>query len=184
MSGGQALCADCAECAHLFAKGFVCMDYGSGRRILHGFKYGGRAYYGESVAQIMYDRICGEMPEADMLLPVPMYGKKERKRGYNQADVAGRLLARKLGLPYEDALLRRVRGTAAMSRLKAEERAANVRGAFAVAPGGESRLAGRRVMLVDDIFTTGSTVDACAETLLAGGAKAVYFIVLAAGAGV
>jgi ComF family protein len=110
-----------------------------------------------------------------------MYAKKERKRGYNQADVAGRQLARLLALPYDRTLLERTRDTRVMSSLSAEERGANVKGAFALARGREDAVRGLRVMLVDDIFTTGSTINACAEALLAACAASVRFIVFAAG---
>ncbi|MDR2089880.1 MAG: double zinc ribbon domain-containing protein [Clostridiales Family XIII bacterium] len=120
----------------------------------------------------------------DLLLPVPMYAKKERKRGYNQADIAGRLLARLLAVPYDGKLLERIRDTHVMSNLSAEERGANVKGAFALARDREDAVRGLRVMLADDIYTTGSTLDACAEALLAAGAASVRFIVFAAtGAG-
>ncbi|MDR1573341.1 MAG: double zinc ribbon domain-containing protein [Clostridiales Family XIII bacterium] len=203
--GPQKLCADCADGGgHLFEKGFACAEYADCRPILHGFKYGGRAYYGAQIARILYDRLLygeragadgseGEAPgvesaaeagplRIDLLLPVPMYKKKERKRGYNQADIAGRELARLLALPYAANILERTRNTSVMSGLSGEERGANVKGAFALARGREDAVRGLRVMLVDDIFTTGSTIDACAETLLAAGAASVRFIVLGAGA--
>jgi ComF family protein len=186
--GARSLCADCAEGGHLFEKGFACVRYADCRAVLYGFKYGGRAYYGAHIARIMYDRlqwagaVQGEPHGAELLLPVPMYGKKERKRGYNQADLAGRLLARLLALPYDGTLLVRTRDTRVMSSISAEDRGANVKGAFALARGREEAVRGLRVMLVDDIFTTGSTIDACAEVLLAAGAVSVRFIVFAAGA--
>jgi ComF family protein len=186
--GARTLCADCAAGGHLFEKGFVCVRYADCRAVLHGFKYGGRTHYGAHIARIMYDRLLwaraarGESPGADLLLPVPMYGKKERKRGYNQADLAGRRLARLLALPYDGTLLVRTRDTRVMSSLSAEDRGANVQGAFALARGRGDAVRGLRVMLVDDIFTTGSTIDACAEVLLAAGAASVRFIVFAAGA--
>jgi ComF family protein len=205
--GPRALCADCADDTgggHLFEKGFACVEYADCRAILHGFKYGGRAYYGAQIARVMYDRLlygvlCDGLAEdgsgapadirapverlrVDLLLPVPMYKKKERKRGYNQADIAGRELARLLARPYAADILERTRNTSVMSGLSGEERGANVRGAFALARGKEDAVRGLRVMLVDDIFTTGSTIDACAETLLAAGAVSVRFIVFATGA--
>jgi ComF family protein len=178
----QTLCADCADGGHLFEKGFACAEYADCRAIIHGFKYGGKTYCGEDIARIMYDRLAGEASPAELLLPVPMYKKKERKRGYNQADIAGGQLARMLALPYDKGLLERTRNTGVMSSLSAEERGANVKGAFAVVCGRGDAVRGRRLMLVDDIFTTGSTIDACAEALLSAGAASVRFIVFAAGA--
>jgi ComF family protein len=201
LMGGDAprkLCADCSDGAHLFEKGFVCVEYSDCRAIIHAFKYSGRAYYGEYIARVMRDRLLhaaasltGPSPAApirealrvDLLLPVPMYKKKERKRGYNQADILGAELSKLLSLPYDDGLIERTRDTSVMSDLPAEERGANVKDAFALARGREELARGLRIMLVDDIFTTGSTINACAETLLNAGASSVSFIVFAAGAG-
>jgi ComF family protein len=189
--GSRTLCADCADGGHLFEKGFACVEYADCRTITHGFKYGGRTYYGEHIARVMHDRLlyeasdgkaAGEFPKIDLILPVPMYKKKERKRGYNQADIAGGRLAKLLALPYDNKLLERTRNTSVMSSLSAEERGANVKGAFRAARGRENAARGLRIMLVDDIFTTGSTINACAEGLLFAGAASVSFIVFAAGA--
>jgi ComF family protein len=190
--GARTLCSDCAGGWQLFERGFACVEYADCRSLLHGFKYSGRTYCGEYIARVMRDRLLYEASSrgwageaalpVDLLLPVPMYKKKERKRGYNQADIAGGLLAKQLALPYDRDLLERTRDTGVMSTLSAEERGANVSGAFAVARGKEDVPKGLRVMLVDDIFTTGSTVNACAEALLAAGAASVSFIVFAAGA--
>ncbi|MDR1246225.1 MAG: double zinc ribbon domain-containing protein [Clostridiales Family XIII bacterium] len=190
----RTLCVDCADGGRLFERGYSCVEYADCRAVIHGFKYGGRAYYGEYIALAMYDRLLYEtfaraetaagFPAIDLLLPVPMYKKKEKKRGYNQADIMGGLLAELLALPYDNKLLERVRDTGVMSSLSAEERGANVKNAFAPARGREGAARGLRVMLVDDIFTTGSTINACAETLLSDGAASVSFIVFAAGADV
>jgi ComF family protein len=192
------LCADCADDAHLFEKGFVCAEYSDCRALIHAFKYSGRAYYGGYIARVMRDRLLyaaasltGSLSAAparealriDLLLPVPMYKKKERKRGYNQADILGAELAKLLSLPYDNGLIERTRDTSVMSDLPAEERGANVKDAFALTRAFEGAARGLRIMLVDDIFTTGSTVNACAETLLNAGASSVSFIVFAAGAG-
>ncbi|MDR1572460.1 MAG: ComF family protein [Clostridiales Family XIII bacterium] len=176
------LCSDCSGASRPFERGFACMEYGGGRELIHNFKYRGRAYCGEKIAEMMHDRLRLGMPETDMVLPVPMHRGKERKRGYNQADVVGRLLARRLGLPYRKGLLVRTRATAPMSKLGGERRRENLKGAFALRPGGEALVEGRRLLLVDDVFTTGSTVEACAEALLAAGAAAVCFVVAAASA--
>jgi ComF family protein len=130
---------------------------------------------------MMFDRARDELPEIDVVAPVPMHRDKERKRGYNQADVLGSLLADKLKLPYVKGALVRERATGAMSKLGSAVRAENIKGAFRVAPGRTEALREKRVLLVDDIYTTGSTLNECALALKAIGAKAAYFIVFAAG---
>jgi ComF family protein len=181
LRGTGGLCADCAEVAHVFAKGFSCVEYNGCKEMIHAFKYKDRPYYAESLAQIMADRVGGEAPGVDLVTPVPMFHRKERRRGYNQADLLGKLFAVKLGITYEKNLLVRVRDTGAMSGIgAAADRADNVRGAFKASPGGAA--AGKTVMLVDDIYTTGSTVDACSLALMDAGARAVFFIALASSA--
>ena len=176
-------CTSCREGARLFSKGFACVEYGAAERdILHRFKYKDKAYLGRKLAEIMHDRIRPENLEPDLILPVPMYRRKEKVRGYNQAAVLARGLARLMEKPYCGNLLLRCFDTAAMNRLGAEERSRNVREAFSVSPTKRDLLEGKKVLLVDDIFTTGSTADSCTEALLQAGASEVFVFVFAAGA--
>ena len=103
---------------------------------------------------------------ADAVVPVPLHASRERPRGFNQA----RELARHLGPPILDALVR-VRRTSAQADLPKTKRDANVRGAFAMKPG--TNVKGLVLVLVDDVSTTGATLNACAEPLLAAGASEV-----------
>ncbi|MDR0424701.1 MAG: ComF family protein [Clostridiales Family XIII bacterium] len=176
------LCGACANSSHVYEKGYACLEYGSCREVIHGFKYRGRAYYAESIAQIMHDRMLAAERDFDIILPTPMYKPKERKRGYNQADLAGRIFAGKMGVSYDARLLKRIRNTGPMSGLGGEAREENIKGAFVVERGREGAIRGKRLLIVDDIYTTGSTMDACAKALLDAGAGSVCFIVLAAGA--
>jgi ComF family protein len=102
------------------------------------------------------------------LIPIPLAPKRERLRGYNQSERLAAALGRSLGLPVLTDLLRRTRETATQTALTPDERRANVSGAFA---GGNAH--GIRAVLVDDVFTTGATLLAAAEALLAGGAERV-----------
>lgn len=177
------LCTDCRERRHLFRKGFACVEYGTAERdILHRFKYKDKAYLGRKLAEIMRDRILPEEIQPDLILPVPMYKKKEKLRGYNQAAVLAKQLARLMEVPYYGNLLLRSSNTEAMSRLGAAERSRNVQEAFTVSAQKSGILRGKRILLVDDIFTTGSTADACTEALHNAGASEVYVFVFAAGA--
>ena len=177
------VCADCRENSHYFEKGYTCLQYGLyERELLLSFKYGGKTYIGDKIAGAMADRIKGEDFEADLIIPVPMHGEKKKKRGYNQAEIIARRLAFKLRLDYSGKLLLRTGNTAAMSRLAPEERRINIENAFAVAEGADSQIKGKKVLLVDDIYTTGSTADGCARALLSAGALEVRFISFAAGA--
>ncbi|HML36826.1 MAG TPA: ComF family protein [Bacillota bacterium] len=178
------LCTDCAGGEHVFEKGFTCVEYGPEERsLIHQFKYKDKAYLGRKLAEIMYDRIQAEEEFAsDLIIPVPMFLRKEKKRGYNQAAVLAASLARHMGVPYDGRLLIRRVETEAMSKLDALGRRENIREAFAVVQGKTGKLAGKTVLLVDDIYTTGSTADACTAALLASGADRVFVFTFASGA--
>jgi len=114
---------------------------------------------------------------ADIVVPVPLHRQRERERGYNQADLIAKPLARKLGLPYRAVLLVRTKPRPDKHILSLEERWDSVRGAFATRPG--TKVDNLRVLLVDDVMTTGATLDACARALRGAGAKSVIGLTVA-----
>lgn len=180
---GPELCTDCLEGEHVFAKGFACAEYGQvERHLLHQFKYKDRAYIGRKLAEIMYDRIQAESLSPDLVIPVPMFVGKQRQRGYNQAAILAACLAKRMGCVYDGRLLARKTETEAMSRLSAEERRRNIQHAFTIPTKKEGIIKGKEILLVDDIYTTGSTADACASVLLAAGAEKVLVFTFASGA--
>ena len=120
---------------------------------------------------------AGEAMAADVVVPVPLHRDRERQRGYNQAGLISKPLARKLDLPHEAVLLMRTRPRPDKQVLSLEERWESVRGAFATRPG--SQVDNKRVLLVDDVMTTGATLDACARALLESGAKSVLGLTVA-----
>jgi ComF family protein len=111
----------------------------------------------------------------DAIVPVPMSRAKLRRRGYNQAELLARALSRRLGIRCDPRLLSRTAEKQTQSSLARAARAANVRGVFAAAPDNH----GLAVLIVDDICTTGETFRACAEALIAGGARRVAAIAVA-----
>src|SRR3989440_11754570 len=113
----------------------------------------------------------------DIVVPVPLHRQRERERGYNQADLIARPLAKRLKLPYRAVLLVRTRPRPAKQILSLEERWTSVRSAFATRPG--SQVDKLRVLLVDDVMTTGATLDACARALREAGAKSVIGLTVA-----
>ena len=114
---------------------------------------------------------------ADVVVPVPLHRDRERQRGYNQAGLISKPLARRLGLPHKAVLLMRTRPRPGKQVLTLEKRWESVRGAFATRPG--SQVDNKRVLLVDDVMTTGATLDACARALLESGAKSVLGLTIA-----
>jgi len=119
----------------------------------------------------------GELLRADVIVPVPLHRLRQKERGYNQADLIARALAKRLRLPREPVLLMRTRPRPDKRVLSLEERWASVRGAFATRPG--SQVDNRRVLLVDDVMTTGATLDACSRALREAGAKTVLGLTVA-----
>jgi ComF family protein len=114
----------------------------------------------------------------DALVPVPLHGARRRERGFNQsAEIAGWLGA-KVGIGVEEGLVR-IKPTPPQARLRRVERLRNLRGALALAPGFDPR--GRRLLLCDDVFTTGATADACARVLKQAGAEEVAALTVARG---
>ena len=140
---------------------------GSLRAIVHAFKYDGRRSIASRLAALMRLRGAVVLDGADAVVPVPLHASRRRERGFDQA----RDLARHLGKPLVPAL-RRIRNTATQASLPAARRHGNVRGAFALTSAG-ARLEGRCVVLVDDVSTTGATLEACARVLSDKGVREV-----------
>ena len=139
---------------------------GALRDITHVLKYGRRRSLGPRLAALMRQRGADVLEGADAAVPVPLHRTRRRRRGFNQAAD----LARCLGLPVLDAL-RRSRPTHVQTSVAANRRRANVRGAFELAwPARASELEGRTLVLVDDVWTTGATLEACARVLARAGA--------------
>jgi ComF family protein len=116
---------------------------------------------------------------ADALVPVPLHWRRGWSRRYNQSGALARVIERQSGVKLASEALRRVRPTQQQIGLSRSERASNVQGAFKVAPERKADIAGRRVILVDDVLTSGATVDACARALLRAKAAQVDVLVFA-----
>jgi competence protein ComFC len=149
---------------------------GGARRLVHALKYDGLSALAEPMGCLMSGCLdaWGILP--DVVVPVPLHPSRERRRGFNQASLLARSLAERSGLHLDPKLLRRIRATPPQVRTGgAEERQRNVAGAFA----GFGSAAGRTVLLVDDVCTTGATVRACAGALRASGVSRVYALTFA-----
>ncbi len=145
------------------------------RRALQAYKFRGRRSYADWFAARVGDCLEGYFDEwkPDCITFVPVSFGRWMRRGYNQSALVARLVAKRFGLPCE-RMLRKVRHTQVQSSLPHEARAENVKDAFAARHG--VRIEGMRVLLLDDVATTGSTAAACAKALRDGGAVAVFFI--------
>ena len=147
------------------------------RDALHGLKYAGEQRLAEPLGMAMARRWAVAGDGGEVLVPVPVHAQRRRERGYDQAELLARSAGRGLGMPVVIALVRS-RATEAQFRLGRGERAGNVAEAFRATPAAAA-LRGRWVVLVDDVVTTGSTLAACGDALLAAGVAAVSALTMA-----
>lgn len=151
------------------------------RDLIHDFKYRRQMHLRHLLARMLQEgfrdaRLAAEPP--DLIVPVPLHPTRKREREFNQAQVLARLAGARLGIPVAEVLRRR-RYTFTQTNFHREERFDNLAGAFELRRGSDVR--DRRIALVDDVLTTGSTADACARALREAGAAAVVVITIARG---
>jgi ComF family protein len=149
------------------------------RDLVHRLKYGDRLDLATSMGQWMARAGRALLDDADAVVPVPLHWRRMWGRRFNQAAALARVVASDSGVPVLTAALRRVRPTSQQVGLSRSARAVNVQGAFAVTQGGKAAIRGKRLVLVDDVLTSGATVDACARALLRAGAHNVDVLVFA-----
>lgn len=175
-------CGDCMKQRHLFDRGRALFEYTSTADSIYRFKYKGRREYAAYYAECAADKLQGWLIACrpDALVPVPIHQSKRRARGYNQAEVLAGELGRLTGIPVETELIKRVRKTAPMKDLSASERQNNLKRAFKICRN-DVKLS--TIVIIDDIYTTGSTIDAMSYELRRAGVKHIYFIALSIGRG-
>lgn len=179
------LCKTCMQQDQNFEKAYTCMVYDEmAKNMITEYKFRGKAYMAKPLAEILIDKFLTSGAVADMVTFVPMHPKKEKQRGYNQAKLLAESFAVKLELPLESDLLLRKVYKKAMNKLGASERRENIQGAYALTCDEMKleKLKGKTVILIDDIYTTGTTANECAKLLKDGGAESVSVFTLAAGA--
>jgi ComF family protein len=142
-------------------------------------KFSHQPVLSETLAYLLYDEMMKEpsVSEFDFIVPIPMHPGKKRRRGYNQSELVGRYLSRYLDIPLKTDILCKIRNTRPQSRLNREERLRNLDGVFIVKNSPE--LEGKIILLVDDVVTTGTTLNTCAKILLENGASGVFSTVIA-----
>lgn len=173
-------CGDCARQKHFFVQGRAVFVYGSVVRGMYRMKYGNRRDFSVTFAREAYialgDWIRHVQPQA--LIPVPLHPSRRRKRGYNQAELLARELSRLTGIPLERSLVKRSVRTRPQKELNTLERKNNLKNAFQMSKNSVHLI---KVLLIDDIYTTGSTADALAETLMGAGIEKVYVLCICIG---
>lgn len=182
--GAEALCAGCLARRPRYHRARAALVYDDkSKRIVLPFKHGDRTDIAKACGGWMARAGADLLGEADLVAPVPLHWRRLLVRRYNQAQLLARIVVRTAApghnLQLAPDLLRRHRWTGSQAGLKAKERRRNVREAFDIHPKWQPQVAGRTVLLVDDVLTTGATVEACARALERAGAERVDVLTLA-----
>jgi len=159
------------------ARAVARFEDGPARRLVHRLKYSDRGELARPMGAWMARAGADVLADADAITPVPLHARRLWTRRFNQAAALAREIARRTGKPFEPALLRRVKSTRSQVGLSREQRVQNMQGAFRAAS--DAPVRGRRIVLVDDVLTSGATANAAARALLRAGAAQVDLIVFA-----
>jgi len=173
-------CMECRQKKHEFVQGMSLYEYESAAASIYRFKYAKRREYAEFFGEELSERF-GEMIRkwnVDALIPVPIHKTRKRERGYNQAELLAQQLGRRTGLPVVSDLLVRCRKTTPQKELNALQRQNNLKKAFKIS---QNDVKLSTIIVIDDIYTTGSTVDEMTKILKQAGVGKVYVLTLAIG---
>lgn len=171
-------CDDCASHRHAFEYGVALVNYNeTARKSMVQIKYKNKReyldFYGAALVA-RHEKTIRRM-QVDAIVPIPVHRSRMRNRGFNQAEVLGEIISDRLEIPMENGILKRMKRTLPQKELSAAERLKNLSGAFQA---GEIPAGIRSVLLVDDIYTTGSTIEACSRVLRQAGVERIYFAVI------
>ncbi|WP_213974799.1 ComF family protein [Tepidanaerobacter acetatoxydans] len=177
---GLLFCNDCQNEHHAFAQARSYGRYeGALKQLIYEFKYNGRQELAEILGQMMFSLLKElSWPDFDYLVPLPLHAARQRERGFNQAYLLTKVLARKSKIPVFNGL-KRVKPTEHQTFLDKSFRRKNLEGAFKVVK--NSKIHDKIVLLIDDVYTTGATTGECSKSLLEAGVKAVYVMTCARG---
>lgn len=206
---GGNLCYDCSQREHYFTRGFSCITYGlHEREIMMDIKYHNKGYMARKMGDVLFDKMEELISQSagaginpfDLVIPVPVSRKRLIRRGYNQSEVMARQFLKRwrdlnrqmsrqrnraavtAGVPIlATDILQRSKETTMLRSLNPSERRMVLRDAFTVREAVVNRIKNKSILLIDDIYTTGATADACSKTLLEGGAQAVYLLTMCSG---
>lgn len=176
-------CGDCSEKEWYYEQGkSVWLHTGNVRWSIYQFKYHNRRIYGKFYAEELF-RIYGDVIrrwEIDVIIPIPLHGRRKRKRGYNQAEIVAKYLGKLTGIRVDTKSVVRVHNTKPQKELSHKERKRNLKNAFRITKHW-NRV--KNVLLIDDIYTTGNTINSVAKVLKENGAHKVRFLTISIGQG-
>ncbi len=179
-NGLDHVCGACATVKRPFVSARAAVRFGGpAQELIHRFKYGKKVHLSRPLGLLTVQHLSGFLEETgvEMIVPVPLHPRRLRERGFNQAVLLADFLSRSRRIPISRNNLRRIRWTEPQVNLSPEDRIKNVRGAFAVRR--PELLEGKKLLLVDDVYTTGSTVSECAKVLKRTGAGEVHVATVA-----
>ena len=179
----QEYCLDCMNTEHYFNRGrALWLHRPPVNHSIYQFKYHNQRafgkYYAEEMMRQFSSVICEWNP--DLIIPIPLHYKRRRKRGYNQAYILAKELGKLSGVPVEEKILQRIKYTNPQKKLDHKTRKSNLHNAFRVI---KDIRGVRNVVIVDDIYTTGNTIDEAAKKLKEAGVENVYFLTVSIGQG-
>lgn len=175
-------CSECEGQDSIFDRAICACEYKEGmREILHTFKFRGKIKLSGFLSDILYGKIkqVTDISKFDIIICVPLCSGRLKERGFNQSELIAKNLGSRMGVPYRPGVLERTRNTPKQSGLGRADRIGNVCGAFRVAD--VEPVYGKRVLLVDDILTTGSTLRECSRELKKAGAREITVVAVATG---
>lgn len=176
-------CYDCSRHKHFFTDGrSLWIHKGKVESAVYAMKYQNRRIYGETFGKEMAEHFADYLwkRRISLLVPIPLHPRRMRKRGFNQAEIIAKILSENTGIRMDAKVLRRVKATRAQKELGEKGRKLNIRGAFKE----QKCVEGENIVLIDDIYTTGSTLDEAAKVLKRAGAENVYFLTVSIGQGI
>ena len=179
----ETLCPDCRKTQHMYDRGLGIYVYDEiMKHAVSDLKYKGRREYGEVFGELIYENARSELLcwKPDCLIPIPLHRARAGERGYNQARIISEALSKKSGIPTRADILIRTMETDRMKELSAKDRTNNMIRAFEAS--GDCRGI-KSVVLIDDIYTTGSTIDAASAVLRKAGIDEIYFLAVCIGGG-
>lgn len=179
----QEYCGDCMKSSHVYDQGIGIYAYDDiMRRSIENFKFHGRREYGDFYIRAMaeYGRSCIQRWRPQAIVPVPITARKQKIRGFNQSEYLAEGIGRIYKIPVWNHAVVRLEEGKAQKELTAKERRRNLKNVFQI---GENFSPCKTILLVDDVYTTGSTVDAVAEVLKENGVERIYFLTLCQGKG-
>ncbi|MFA5525120.1 MAG: ComF family protein [Tissierellales bacterium] len=174
-------CRYCANKTFYFTKVISPLEFsGFLRKAIYKYKYESKPYMYKSFGEFMIKALKKENLETmDFVVPVPLHRTRKGERGYNQAELLAKYISLKMEIPLDVKNLKRIKATKTQNKLGRHEREQNIKDAFKIRDGRVYK--DKRILLVDDIFTTGSTVNECSRILIEHGAAEVYVITIATG---